>query len=309
MRSARVLQAVIGASRVPFLPNVFGCLSRNVLCHHQSAGGGEERTTSVPFQIQTQQNKMRFPKCKADVPITLVYHSKVKVEEFVTDMRVTASSVCLPKDPMKSLATLQNALYPYFSLHNINCCLIINDQEFEHCEAFVASMDFVLAALQYNIRRVWDDENSSHYIFAASVMYPMVRVCSDILGRKSSCTSPAACCILNCGIGYFPNKLRAGEECSVWFWAWSRRKEGDSSIWSGIGSNLLHKCCCYFQWFLCSRTPQHVNVAEEPIYFWCRVLLVRRFRPDHAIRATSSTHYVSTVDERYETKQAGSCRG
>lgn len=43
-----------------------------------------------------------------------------------------ARSVGLSEDAMNALSTLWKAMYPIFSLHNINFCMLVEEQELEN---------------------------------------------------------------------------------------------------------------------------------------------------------------------------------
>lgn len=59
--------------------------------------------------------------------------------------------------------------------------MLVEEQEFELGGALQASVDVVLANLPYNIRRVWDDENSIQEIFLSADMKVMSKHCSEML--------------------------------------------------------------------------------------------------------------------------------
>lgn len=58
--------------------------------------------------------------------------------------------------------------------------MLLLQQKFEHVEAHEAFMDFVLADLKYNVRRVRDDENSHKDNIVCADMKAMQRLCGEM---------------------------------------------------------------------------------------------------------------------------------
>lgn len=73
-------------------------------------------------------------------------------KEEVIDTSVRASSVFLANYAIKAYATVQKAVYSVCSLHNIECHIFIDKEEFEHSEALKSYVNFVLTDPPYNIR-------------------------------------------------------------------------------------------------------------------------------------------------------------
>lgn len=76
---------------------------------------------------------------------------------------------------------LQKAVYPACTLYNVGFLILVENEEFQHCKACAASIDFMLANTPYNIRCVPDDENSSHNNLASDDLNAKSMLCSDLL--------------------------------------------------------------------------------------------------------------------------------
>lgn len=117
------------------------------------------------------------PRCS----IAPKHHSEVKVGEEFIETVVPGSSVRLLEDSMNAIAALWKAMYPACSIHNSDFRMLLEEQSFEDGEALAAAMDFVLPDLQYNIRRVRDEENSYQDIFGSVGSKSMSNLCSEML--------------------------------------------------------------------------------------------------------------------------------
>lgn len=75
---------------------------------------------------------------------------------------------------------LRGAMYVVCSFRVVDLRVLVEEQEFEHCEGPEASMNLVLADLTFNIRPVQDDENSNHDIFAFAKIKAILQLCRDM---------------------------------------------------------------------------------------------------------------------------------
>lgn len=100
-------------------------------------------------------------------------YSEAEIEEEVIDITMQACFVCLSEHAMNPLATSRKDIYPVCLLHNIEFHMLVQEQKPRPGEALAEFVDFVLADLPYNIRCVWNDKNSNHYILASAKMKAM----------------------------------------------------------------------------------------------------------------------------------------
>lgn len=82
-----------------------------------------------------------------DGHIALMHHLSVHLEEDAINTAVVANSVSLSRDAMNKIATLRKEMYPVCSLYNIDCNLLVEEQELKRCDALAVSVDFVLTDL------------------------------------------------------------------------------------------------------------------------------------------------------------------
>lgn len=132
-------------------------------------------------------------------------------------------------------------------LHNIDFCMLIEEQESEHRKAHAASIDFMLSNLPYNIMRVRGNENPTTIFLLQLRWRPWSRFsmpCYGLeLGRGHLLKLISLCTAIQGTFQrstlYRSAKCKGGHS-SEWFWLWSRRK-GDRGIWSGIGFHLIKR--------------------------------------------------------------------
>lgn len=149
---------------------------------------------------------------KPSSPIISMRHTEVsRIAKGVINARVPQTYVFLLDKWMNGLDTLWKAKNQLCSLHSFDSCMVIEEKEFLHDEALATFVDFELANVPYNIRRVRDNEIFNQDIFWFGWHQGHVKPLRWKAMAWSACAH--ICCVTLSGAWYrhFPKKVDAQE--------------------------------------------------------------------------------------------------
>lgn len=105
------------------------------------------------FHAASNIEKIQMPllESEPDSLIARIDHWKVMTEGDVIVTTVPGRHVVLPEGAIDALATLQQKMYHFRSMHTIRFRDHVEEQMFYQGESLAASVGFVLTHLQYNV--------------------------------------------------------------------------------------------------------------------------------------------------------------